>query len=918
MGSARKLESLTPPASPSDQKGRAEFYNKLRTYYHSLHSDDRDEAIEMLAKIPDSDSARELIQLYQDCQWRSTRIKIIRALASNPSQRCLEFLFNLAQMDRDIPIAEEAIRALGKSQNTLAARFLSRFYKDGPEVLKPAVVGAIGQLADQTLVSQFLKDLPEAVRTNKTILSRNLVLALGELKCREAVPLLEEMLQSGTQRITLLSALISIGKISRNPKSIERFEELFRYDLFEHQLFLSVKNQIHLRSQWKLEDYLGKIFQGSTFHRTLPLELNGFNPEDVKEGLRLFLEPQHFNNLCITLSKLNFPGLAEWYVEFFKPDQLSPEQCAKVLESIGAHFDKDMSVPLNSFRAVAMNLPEKSVFERWIEAGSMSLPEAEIFFRTLVSSEKFKDLPEARKITTVNHLANYGFTVICESDKLREIGEIFDLMIADEKSSAVQARVLRACAHLGISTSDIYLLVKRRVNDPPLTRSCVEFLEMCPSKQNLGILLELLKDQKARVGLGAALLKAIANQSSVPEDCADLKGLLSENLSKNAGVEARYETLMFLSKHPQKPFLKDVLACLNSVEQLKLGAIIALRAFNDEGVADTLAGCLRDENESVVGRALDTLTFLPGLRAKRIVIDFLKDHPEDLEICDKVSRCLNPPDTPHPYFSEVLQGILDRFPLHPKAEELMSLKEKFENGSVASAGYSPKKGEDATALDHALSQKIASYDRFDEITKSALRSAEVPFLHPETYDEFIDKSASVLGFCKATDIVLERQFGRKHLFPKLESSLHEFQNAIHAIGLNEEYPIPDRVIRQLGLEKHFSVHSFPLHKAALIARDILSGRIVSDRFRSLDGLRAWAVVLLLFARDISGPNGTMKPLISLNGIGDEGVVELAKKLVGLQDIRNPASHRQTVVKFIAVDEVRTEVFRLLNTFQKIF
>jgi hypothetical protein len=77
----------------------------------------------------------------------------------------------------------------------------------------------------------------------------------------------------------------------------------------------------------------------------------------------------------------------------------------------------------------------------------------------------------------------------------------------------------------------------------------------------------------------------------------------------------------------------------------------------------------------------------------------------------------------------------------------------------------------------------------------------------------------------------------------------------------------------------------------------------------VDGLRAWALLLLLFSRKLARSGG--KALVPLRGMGDEQVVAVAKRLMALQDIRNPAAHRQTFLDFVGVEEVRREVLKLL-------
>ena len=183
------------------------------------------------------------------------------------------------------------------------------------------------------------------------------------------------------------------------------------------------------------------------------------------------------------------------------------------------------------------------------------------------------------------------------------------------------------------------------------------------------------------------------------------------------------------------------------------------------------------------------------------------------------------------------------------------------------------------------------------------------------YDEYVDKSGCLVEYCKAIDIQLERSLGKKHLFPKLENSLHEFHGALHAAGLGEDYPSSERVIAQMGIEKHFNSQSLPLHKMGSLAQSIRNGRIVNERFKTLDGLRAWAIILMIFGRKFGGIS---KPLLTLKNLSDDQIASLCRRLMALQDIRNPAAHRQTVVQFKSIDDTRSEALALLNLIQKAF
>jgi hypothetical protein len=413
--------------------------------------------------------------------------------------------------------------------------------------------------------------------------------------------------------------------------------------------------------------------------------------------------------------------------------------------------------------------------------------------------------------------------------------------------------------------------------------------------------------------LKISLLRSLACLPSLPEP-RKLETFLQECLEKYKSEETLLiAALKFLSVRPITGMLNSVINCLKASSRVQLAAIITLKSYPSEEPVEKIAAFLNSEFKSLAGRALDTLTSLPGLRAKRIIIDFLKENAGDTEVCDKIIRCFTVPKTQNDYFTKTIDDIIKLYPQHPLLDGLVTLREQMLNEAPESGGvgFIPK-GEDIEIIDRELEAKIMGYVDFDESTKSALRSAELPYQHRKMFDEYVDKGSSVIEYCKAIDLILEKTLGRKMLFPKLEQGLHEFQNILHLTGLHEDSPSPQYVLKQLELEKHYSARSLPLYKMSSVAYGIRTGKIVNQQFKILDGLRAWAVLLLLFSRKIQG----IKPIILLRNASDGQIVELSKKLMLLQDIRNPVAHRQTVVKFVELDQVRNEVFALLNSFQK--
>jgi hypothetical protein len=140
-----------------------------------------------------------------------------------------------------------------------------------------------------------------------------------------------------------------------------------------------------------------------------------------------------------------------------------------------------------------------------------------------------------------------------------------------------------------------------------------------------------------------ALMKALAEQDGLTDiQLKSLEPLLKAAILDHASEESTaLAALGFLRKYPLGSLQQTILEVTQGTPRVQLSAIITLKEYKNETAVERVAQFLESDLESLKGRALDTLTGLPGLRAKRILIDYLKNHLEDHEICDKVMRSLS-------------------------------------------------------------------------------------------------------------------------------------------------------------------------------------------------------------------------------------------------------------------------------------
>ncbi|NBO24278.1 MAG: HEAT repeat domain-containing protein, partial [Chlamydiae bacterium] len=151
----------------------------VRTISHSFSEAERDEAVAFLSELDHPEAQRELLQIFRNSQWRTTRLRIIGALSKNPTERTLEALFGIASDESDLPMCEESIWTLGRSGNRLAARFLIEAFETASSTIRPAIIAALGQIPDRSIAQKFLELLPAAIEKKDFLLAKNLILSLA-------------------------------------------------------------------------------------------------------------------------------------------------------------------------------------------------------------------------------------------------------------------------------------------------------------------------------------------------------------------------------------------------------------------------------------------------------------------------------------------------------------------------------------------------------------------------------------------------------------------------------------------------------------------------------------------------------------------------------------------------------------------
>jgi HEAT repeat protein len=861
--------------------------------------------IREIAEKPSPDSARLLIRIYSESEWRSTRLEVIRALGRFSDARSLPFLVDLISKNEDLAEQDLAIRSLARQKSRGARLFLHSFYPDAPESLKPSVCYALGLAQDYASSGLLLSDLKDPKKTSNPLFLKNLILALGELKETRALPEIHKSLSEAkpsADRDLELALLFALGRLERDPLNVSRYESRFLEESILWQVYQSTLSQVQIRSQFKLEDYLQKIFESDRPHPLLPFELRSFDLEDVREGLSIFPKDQYRKRHLLSLRAFS-PEVASRMLEELVVSEIEWKSFFESLIETGAGV-ADSVLAERLLKAAGGESASLELRLDWMDA---FLPVVDF----AKEGPRFLNLSEERLATRFINLWSERAFSESKSEARKQVRDFLKLGLKE----GVFSRLVRACVELSIDVDSIEKEWGERFKNPKNRAALLMYAEefAYPGGKDAAMALNP-EESVALLPRIFGYLESLAKAGKLQVSDSRLEGFLKTAVGKpETGLLG---ALRVLRAVPFASFKEVLISALGSKDDsIRLNALIAAKAYPaSRELSEVLIEFLNSGSEILRGRALDSSLAHTTLIAKRAVIRHLKERILDEAVVDKIYRDFDPEKKGGEEFFREVSDLLNSAPDHPQWEKLVSLRDrlrpKVESASGASSALLSPEVQD---LDARLGELIPAFCHLEPTAKLALRAAEQPFMRSQDLQNLpIDKAPSVLEFCKALDLILEKHLGQKHLFPKLDRELHDFQTLWHRIGFGEDYPHADRVLQLLGLKGKITPELFPLHKAKQMCGTFFNGKILQDRFKIFDGLRAWAVILLVFTRKLSIQGVEVGPMLKLPHLSDEKIILMSKRLMQLQDLRNPAAHRQTYPELESVKVVRSEAIELMN------
>ncbi len=343
--------------------------------------------------------------------------------------------------------------------------------------------------------------------------------------------------------------------------------------------------------------------------------------------------------------------------------------------------------------------------------------------------------------------------------------------------------------------------------------------------------------------------------------------------------------------------------------------------INDDSALIFLSKLVHSEEETLQEHALYSLSQIKSNNAILIqleVAENLIESQSHYSLVAKIFQRLRVPKGALRPFMERAEALLTRPLDSDTVDAIMSYLSRL-SAKFPSSDTDVRTHVDSVMtnlVESNLREKIPSFKKLSLLVRSVLFNAEIPAAYPDIFHEQVDKSTSILQYSKAIDIYLKETLGE---FINNESMLLRMQNVVLNSGIDHyvrggggyhssEYS-SENLLRILKLHHSFTRQEFPLGKMQSLLMSLMRGTIFREEFRVVDGLKSWGMILLLFARKWG--EGDSLPLISLKG-NNRDIIEIAKRLIELQDYRNPIAHRHTILEMLPVEKVKERTYKLLN------
>jgi HEAT repeat protein len=894
-----------------------ESLQKLMNTVELSHDEsERQQAIHELGHLPGSDPARALIECFKFAMWRETRLHVARSLGRTGHERAVEFLTRQVKYSDDTGIAAECVLALGESGSHAACEFLLDIVRQKDHPLKREAIIGLGR--NPTFDCDAVLEKQLAIRAEISPSAfQFLVLALGARRSIKSWPLLRPLFQDQAvmnQPQIFNALIIAAGQLgSREDLPLLRsLNTRFRY--FAQQLqrnaILQVESRVNLHVEDMLTLYLAADSGENKVEYLLPLA--EFAYADVQKaasqmGSGLSAEEE----AGVILKDVTYDDSVQ-ILEILK----RPELDGRALWSQGLLA---RMIRLNA------SLKPAELLQKGIGKTQLLRLLCGVKWRLGRDwAESLMGNDGEDVATRIDAINAWSWQILMSLPVEGGLALKVSLSIARKmKDGPVKSRLTRAFGQIGETNTDLNAYLKEQVSGTDTARysayAALGGLQYEESATLLGRRVQTLATQNFAEAEWISVLRAACEVGAFFSG-STLRGIAAK-LPKTGEV-----WLLRLLGHAQTPDYHDMIARYVTSESFS-DAMLGLAAAANQKCDDKLSAILEDRLTSSVAsirsRAEFAICRAGNVAAKQRLFKSFQNADRDqaprlLHLLRSVE--VHSVGSDAEGLAKVLVELSEQKWCQSDSEVVNALTNLSDNlrseakqangrGANTAANLPP---DNIKKIDESLQVRLPQVQQLSEVIRSVLRNAELTFLHPELFTENVDKSTVIVEFVKSIDIYLQDRLGNSIFLRGGVDIVGKMQSRVQLLQLDDESVSTAKLLKDLQCTQSFGVDDFPHHKLISMARTIATGKIVRDQYKVIDGLRAWALLLLIFCREFSINGTKIGPILPVKNPNNRNICDLAATLNSLQELRNRAAHRGTMVDQAALGKIRDDSLKVLG------
>ena len=893
----------------------------LRVVERTSSESARSAAIEALAAQGDSDSGRVLIEYYEYTQWRSIKTDILRALGRMKQQRTVEFLVTVASDRDDLALAGEALVALGATGDAMAGEFLLTVLRQPGHALRREAVVALSQLDEFPCEHELAALLSEADPVPSLL--QFAILASGSRGDVSVWTHVARHLRAGPDAngAVFNAAVLAAGQLAI-PESRDALGALdLRYRFFSNRLRHASLERVQSRLSLSIEDSVIEVLSATDARSELGAlrSLRRFSRASGWEAFELFGSASTPATQALARSVLFQPERAEADLAFLREhfDRI-PIERSMGLVKLHATTDGTFLVRLTE------SLPTRSATRLH---SKLSAPDSVAWLDAVIGN---RGASREERVQAVNALVAQAQMAGRGSDTAHACGQRVTRRVTEVEDAPLQYRLLRALGQIGYEDDAVFDVLERALTDVRARSSSYLALASLAGEEAARVVLRRAKklletSQKLNEAEASELdanLSALGRMGKLPGVSPLIR------LPKADAARCSQALLKIMCSNVVNGFEDIVLRAVHGSDfQTVMLGLAAARLNHNDAIWEKVGELATSSDPCVAGRAVHSLCHGAGVKHHKQLLEQLCASADAQSLMLTVLQNLEPAEGADyqpiiAYIDERLargDGAFREAEVYAAAtglrDNLVFAAAKPRNSMIPSSPGSAARH--IADIDRELGARISGFDRFNEVVKSTLRNAELTHSHPELFDHRVDKSTMVVEYVKSIDLLLQETLGGQIFASRVVSAV-QMQSRVVELQLDDESLPSWQWVRELQITAPFSADAFPSHKMISIGRAILTGKLWHAPHRTVDGLRAWAILLLVFGRQFSHRGTPIEPLFRVRNARNESICGTAFRLNDLQEIRNEAAHRGTMLRTTELERIREQSFAVLTELNALF